>query len=203
MDNQMQFLQTVPFASEFPIGWHAILNDFVLDLLAVEYLYGDVVASVGMDRSPGHAKLRVWLLSDAPRQRRNEATDVLDQIHDRIQERARATCSICGCPALDSMVSHCGQHNELHPVPCAGLKPPTNPAWRLADFHILVEGGTLDDVIRTMASNHQQLAAAAAFVQTYDSPRISQILAQAHALRASWAVEGILQRDRCRSSRCV
>lgn len=189
----MQNLRIAPSGFEFPIGWHDILNDSVLEILTVEYFYGDVATSVGIVKSSVRTKLQVWLLSEAPRPLRNEATNALDQIRDRIQERVRATCSICGCPALESKVSHCGEHNEFQPVPYAELTPPTNPAWRLADFHMLVEGGTLDDVIRTMASNQRQLDAAAAFAQTYDSPRISQILAQAHAMRALWAVEDILR----------
>ena len=92
------------------------------------------------------------------------------------------------------MVSHCGEHSDIQLVPYAELKTPTNPAWRLADFHMLIEGCTLEDVIRTMAGNQQQMDAATAFVQTYRAPEVSQILAQTHAMRALWAVEDILRR---------
>lgn len=179
---------------KFPLGWHAILHDFALEILAVEYLYGEVVASVGIERSPVHTRLRVFLISEAPRELREEASDVLDQIHHRLHERARATCSICGNPAHGAMVSHCGEHSDIQLVPYAELKTPTNPAWRLADFHMLIEGCTLEDVIRTMAGNQQQMDAATAFVQTYRAPEVSQILAQTHAMRALWAVEDILRR---------
>lgn len=187
----MQDMRIDPPDSKFPTGWHAVLNDFVLDVLTVEYFYGEVVASVSMDRSPVPAKLRVWLLSEAPRPLRGEATNVLDQIHDRIQERARATCSICGSRARGSKVSHCGKHSDIQLVPYAVLKPPSNPAWRLADFHMLIDG-TREDVFRTMAGNQQQLDAAAAFVQIYHAPEVSQTLARAQSMRALGAIETTL-----------
>lgn len=191
----MKNLQIAPDGFKFPVGWHSILHEFILDVLAVEYLYGEVVASVSVDRSPVHAKLRVYLLSEAPRQVREEASNVLEQIHGRIHERARDTCSICGEPARGAMVSHCGDHSDIQLVPYAELKPPTDPAWRVRDFHMLIEGGTQEDVIRTMANNQKQMDAATAFVKNYDAPEVSQLLARVHAMRAMWAIEDILQRS--------
>jgi hypothetical protein len=179
---------------KFPLGWHAILRDFTLEVLTIEYLYGEVVASVGLDRSQVHPRLRVYLISEAPRKLREEASDVLGQIHKRIHHRARETCCICGKPASGDMVSYCTEHCEMQPVPCAELKTQNDPAWKLTDFHMQIDG-TQEDVIRTMAGNEQQMDTATSFVQIYDAPEASQILAQAHAMRASWAMEDILQRS--------
>jgi hypothetical protein len=191
-ENQMNVVSIAPSGTKFPVGWHAILNQLVLDLLTVQYFYGDVVASVGMGRSPVIMALQVCLHSETSRPLKLEASTVMDQIHDRVHQRARATCCICGSTALGSRVSHCGEHSDNQLVPYAVLKPRSDPAWRLADFHMLIEEGTRDAVIRTMASNQQQLDVATAFVRTYHAPEISQILAQTHAMRALWAIETIL-----------
>lgn len=191
----MQNLKTSPPNSKFPVGWHAILNEFVQELLAVEYFYGEVVASVSMDRSPVHLKLRVFLHSEAPRRLRGEASTVLDQIHDQIHERSWATCCICGRPAKVGMVSDCGEHSDIQVVPFSALPSASNPAWKVADFHMLINAEN-DEMIRSLAGNQQQLDAASAFLQSYDAPEISQILAQAHSLRAILAIEEIMRSDR-------
>jgi hypothetical protein len=188
---------TQPFAQpnfKFPMGWHAILHDLTLELLTVESLYGSVVASVRAERSEVHPKLRVFLISESPRELRQEASNVLDQIHHRIHDRARTTCSICGSQARGASVSDCGKHSGTQFVPFTELKPTKNPDWRLADFHIHIEGRTHQDVVRAMASNQRQMDAATSFVQTYDAPEVSQLLAQAHSMRACWSVEDILRR---------
>jgi hypothetical protein len=183
-----------PPSFKFPLGWHSILNNFAQEILAVEYLYGDVLASVGIERNPDHPRLRVLLISEAPRELREEASAVLNQIQRRVRERAWETCSICGGHAQDTLVSNCGKHSDTGVVSYAELKPLIGPAWRLADFHMQIDG-TQEDVIRTMAGNEQQMDAATSFVKIYDAPEVSQILAQAHALRASWAMEDILLRS--------
>jgi hypothetical protein len=179
---------------KFPRGWHAILSDFELEILAVEYLYGEVLAYVGIERRTDHPRLRVFLISEADRELRVEATHVLNQIQHRVCERATATCSICGGPAHDNLVSNCGKHSAIELVPYAEIDPPRDPAWKMADFHMLIEGCTTEDVVRRIAGDQQQVDAATAFVKNYDAPEVSQLLAQAHAMRALWAMEDILQR---------
>jgi hypothetical protein len=187
-ENKMNVVNIAPSDTKFPVGWHAILNQLVLDLLSVQYFYGDVVAAVGMGRSQVNMALQVCLHSETFRPLKLEASTVMDQIHDRVHQRTRATCCICGGIARGSRVSHCGEHSDTQMVPYAELESPTNQAWRLADFHMMIDG-TRDDMIRTIAKNQQQLDAAAAFVQTYDAPEISQTLAQAQSMRAALAIE--------------
>lgn len=184
-----------PPSYQFPLGWHTILQDFALDILTVEYLYGEVVASVSVERTPVQTRLRIFLVSEAPRRLRDEASDVLDQMHERIHERANATCRICGLPVRGGLIGHCGQHREIHVERYAGLQPlPMEPAWGAADFHRLIEGCTNEDVICAMALSQNQMDVATAFVNSYCAPEVSQLLAQAHSKRAAWAWEDIPRR---------
>ena len=183
-----------PPSFKFPLGWHAILNDFAQEILAVEYLYGEVLASVRIERGPDHPRLRVFLISEAPREVREEASIVLDQIRHRICERALETCSICGGHAHDTLVSNCGKHRDTKVVSYAALNSPKAPVWQAVDFHMLIEGCTAEEVVRRIAGNQLQVDAATAFVKNYDAPEVSQLLARVHAMRALWAMEDTLRR---------
>ncbi len=179
---------------KFPLGWHSILHDFAQEILTVEYWYGEVVTCLAVEQKSESTRLRVFLISEAPWEIREEASDVLDQIRHRIHERAEATCCICGNPAHVSMVSNCGQHSHSQTVPYAELAPLMNPAWDFEDFRRLVEGASGEDLVREMASNQKQMDAATAFLKTHDAPKISQLLAQAHSIRAICAMESVLPR---------
>jgi len=179
---------------KFPQGWHAILHDFAHEILTVEYWYGEVVTCLAVEQKSENTRLGVFLISEAPWEIREQASDVLDQIRHRVHERVESTCSICGNPAHTTMVSNCGQHSQSQTVPYSELKPLMNPAWGFEDFHALTKGATGEDMVRTMAKNEKQMVAASEFLEIYDAKEISQLLAQAHAIRAMSAVESILKR---------
>ena len=187
--NSLNFANT---NGKFPVGWHKALLRFVHDLVIVEYLYGDVVASVVVKgRSAIDLDLHISLFSEAPRSRRIEANSVLEQIQYRIQNQLRTTCCVCGEPSVGNGIRHCEKHSDIPAVGFAFLPPPQNPPWTIADYHFLIDAST-DDVVNQLAGNQPQLAAITDFSRTYDAAHVSQVLGRAQARRAIKAIEKIL-----------